>query len=132
MSLLLGAIWAVWHLPLFFLPRADTYAQSFPVYLLGVTALSVAIAWLYAHTNGSLLLTMLMHSAVNQVIGIVSDILAPGEKPFALGASLAFVLTVAWMWITAVYFIVRMPKAQLPPVEETTRSAQTNASVAEL
>jgi hypothetical protein len=36
------------------------------------------------------------------------------------------------MWITAVYFIVRMPKAQLPPVEETTRSAQTNASVAEL
>jgi len=31
---------------------------SFPLYLLQVTALSVAIAWLYWHTGGSLLLTM--------------------------------------------------------------------------
>jgi len=30
-----------------------------------VIALSVAIAWLYWRTNGSLLLTMLMHSAIN-------------------------------------------------------------------
>ena len=41
------------------------YGQSFPVWALGVTALSVAITWLYAHTNESLLLAMLMHSAVN-------------------------------------------------------------------
>lgn len=44
------------------------YGQSFPVWALGVTALSVAITWLYAHTNESLLLVMLMHSAGNQTL----------------------------------------------------------------
>jgi hypothetical protein len=42
-SLLLGFIWACWHLPLFFLPAVDQYGQSFPMFVLGGIALSVAI-----------------------------------------------------------------------------------------
>lgn len=112
-SILVGLVWGVWHLPLFFLPRADKYGQSFPLYVLGVVAFSVAIAWLYGHTQGSLLLTMLMHSAFNQTIGLTSDVLRPGEKPFALGASLSFLLTIAWMWTAAGYFLVRMSALRL-------------------
>jgi membrane protease YdiL (CAAX protease family) len=41
------------------------------VYLLSVTALSIAMAWLYWQTNQSLLLTMLMHAAVNNTKDIV-------------------------------------------------------------
>ena len=52
-SIVVGVVWATWHLPLFFLRGADTYHQSFFVYLLQVTALSVAIAWLYAHAAGA-------------------------------------------------------------------------------
>ena len=37
------------------------FSLCFPVWALGV-ALSVAFAWLYTHSKGSLLLTMLMHS----------------------------------------------------------------------
>ncbi|HSE51409.1 MAG TPA: CPBP family intramembrane glutamic endopeptidase, partial [Gemmatimonadales bacterium] len=43
-SLILGVIWAVWHLPLFFIPGTSTTGQSFPLYLLQVIALSVALA----------------------------------------------------------------------------------------
>jgi hypothetical protein len=39
-----------------------------------VTALSVAMAWLYAKTNGSLLLVMLMHAAVNNTKDIVPSV----------------------------------------------------------
>jgi len=115
-SILVGIVWGVWHLPLFFLPGADKYGQPFPVYVLGVTAFSVAIAWLYGHTQGCLLLTMLMHSASNQTIGIISDILQPGQKPVALGASLSFLLTIAWMWVAAAYFLLRMPALSLSAV----------------
>ena len=108
-SILVGLVWGIWHLPLFFLPGADKYGQSFPVYVSGVIAFSIAIAWLYGHTQGSLLLAMLMHSAFNQTIGIVSDLLQPGQKPFAFGASLSFLLTIGWMWAAAAFFLTRMP-----------------------
>jgi membrane protease YdiL (CAAX protease family) len=111
-SLLLGLIWGLWHLPLFFLSGADKYGQSFPMYVLGVIALSVAIAWLYVHTNGSLLMTMLMHSAVNQSIGIIPDAAARAGSPFTFSAQLPFILTVGFMWIAAAYFLIRMPLAE--------------------
>jgi membrane protease YdiL (CAAX protease family) len=111
-SLLLGVVWALWHLPLFFLPGADTYLQSFPVWGLEVVALSVAITWLYTHVEGSLLLTMLMHSAINQTIGIVPSASSHPTNAFSLHVSSVMWLTAALVWIAATYFLVRMPKAE--------------------
>jgi hypothetical protein len=128
-SIILGLIWSCWHLPIFFLPGADKYGQSFPVWTLQVVALSVAITWLYAHTNGSLLLTMLMHSAVNQTVGIVpSANLKPGN-PFTLDVSLVMWLTTAFLWITALYFLVRMPRAELSRADETTANLASTATL---
>ncbi len=70
-SLVLGVVWAVWHLPLFILPDSGSTGQSFLVYLLHVMALSVFFAFVYWKTDGSLLLVMLLHSAVNNTTGIV-------------------------------------------------------------
>ncbi len=107
-SLLLGVIWAAWHLPLFFIPGANS-AESFPMYVPAVTAISVVMAWLYWRTNGSLLLTMLMHAAINNSASIVR---APAPaSPFALEPSLVGVLTVALLWIPAGYALVRMHTA---------------------
>jgi hypothetical protein len=104
-SLLLGVIWACWHLPLFFVSGADTKGQSFVVYLLQVTALSVAMAWVYVHTKGSLLLMMLMHSAVNQTKDIVPSARLGAANPFTLNATVIAWLTVALLWICAGYFL---------------------------
>ena len=112
-SILLGLIWAFWHLPQFFIPEADTYGQSFLVYVLQVTALSVAMAWLYAHTNGSLLPVMLMHAAVNNTKDIVPSAMPGATNPFGLSASLVAWLTVTLLWICAAYFLARMPKWDL-------------------
>ena len=112
-SIVLGVIWASWHLPLFFLQGADTVGQSFPAYLLQVTALSVAIAWLYWHANGSLLLTMLMHSAINNTKDIVPAVARTATNPFVPSASLMSWLVVAVLWVPAAYFLVRMRKAEL-------------------
>jgi len=111
-SILLGLIWACWHLPLFFIPGAGTYGQPFFVFVLEVTALSVAIAWLYVHTNGSLLLPMLMHAAVNNSKDIVPSAVPGAMNTFGLSTSFVAWLTVAVLWVCAAYFLVRMPKAE--------------------
>src|SRR5215472_19109073 len=109
-SLLLGFIWGCWHLPQFFIRGGDTYHQSFPFFVTEVTALSVAMVWLYARTNGSLLLTMLLHAAVNNSKDIIPSALPGATHVFSLNASLVAWLTAAVLWICAGYFLVKMPK----------------------
>jgi uncharacterized protein len=112
-SVLLGLIWAVWHLPQFFIRDGDSYGQSFWVFVLQVTALTVAMAWLYAQTSGSLLPVMVMHAAVNNSSGIVPSAVPDGTSMFGLSASsttLVGWLTVALLWIGAAWFLARMPR----------------------
>ena len=116
-SVVLGVLWALWHLPLFFIAGTDTAGQSFPLYLLQVTALSVAIAWLYANTNGSLFLTMLMHSAINNTKDIVPSIAQLGDNPFAMSYSPVGWITAGLLWICAGYFLVLMHRASRKPRE---------------
>jgi membrane protease YdiL (CAAX protease family) len=104
-SLLLGVIWACWHLPLFLVAGTNTSGQSFPVYLLQVTALSVAMGWLYWRTDGSLLLVMLMHAAINNTKDIVPSAVAAATDPFTLSSSRVAWLTVALLWVGAAYFL---------------------------
>lgn len=111
-SVLLGVIWACWHLPQFFIPEADTYRQSFLVFALQVTALSIAMAWLYAHTSGSLLLPMLMHAAVNNSKDIVPSAVPGATNTFGLSTSVVAWLTVIMLWICAAYFLIQMPKTE--------------------
>jgi membrane protease YdiL (CAAX protease family) len=109
-SIIVGIIWASWHLPLFFIPGTGLTGQSFPLYLLSVTAVSVAIAWLYEHTNGSLFLTMLMHSAVNNTKDIVPSVDPKPTSLYAVSASLTGWLTAGLLWLCAAYFLFRMKR----------------------
>jgi CAAX protease family protein len=108
-SVILGLIWACWHLPLFFIPGTDTTGQSFPLYLLQVIALSVAIGWLYGQTKGSLLLVMLMHAAANNTKDIVPSAVRGAANALAWSTSLVAWLTVILLWICAGIFLARMP-----------------------
>ena len=112
-SLLLGIIWAVWHLPLFFSPETESYGQSFPLYVLHVTALSVAMAWLYWRTGESLLLVMLMHASVNNTSNIVPAAVPGASNPWSLDGSLVGWSTVAVSWAGSAYFLLTMRGASL-------------------
>ena len=109
-GVILGVIWATWHLPLFFFSAADTLGQSFPLYVLQVTAISVTMAWLYWRTRGSLLLVMLFHAAVNNLKDIVPSVMPGASNPFVFNASPVGWLTVAFLWIAAAYFLFQMRK----------------------
>ena len=106
-SLVVGVIWAAWHLPFFFIGGADKSGQSFPAYLAGVTALSVAMTWLYWRTRGSLLLTMLMHAAVNNT-NFLSTPPSTSTGPWTIHASFVAWGTAGLLWICALYFLAAM------------------------
>ena len=111
-SVLLGVIWAVWHLPLFFMPVTDVFGQSLPTYVIQVTALSVAMGWLYAHTNGSLLLIMLMHASINNTKDVVPSLVQGAANPWALSTSPVSWLTAGLLWLCVGFFLVRMPRLE--------------------
>ena len=106
-SLMVGLIWACWHLPFFFVAGADKSGQPFLPYLLSVTALSVAMAWLYWRTQGSLLLTMLMHAAVNNMNPLITN-LSTSAGIMAIRASSIAWGTTALLWVCALYFLFAM------------------------
>ena len=111
-SLLLGVIWACWHLPQFYIAGADTYHQSFLVWSLQVVAGSVAFAWLYARTGGSLLLVMLLHAAINNSKDIVPSALADPQGVFSISASATSYLVLMLMWIGAAWLLRGMLPAR--------------------
>ena len=106
-SIIVGIIWACWHLPFFLVSSTDKSGQSFPAYLLGVTALSAAMAWLYWRTKGSLLLTMLMHAAVNNT-NVVPTPMSTAPNPFVMRTSPVAWLTAALLALSAIFFLVQM------------------------
>jgi uncharacterized protein len=116
-STIVGIIWACWHLPFFFMTATDKSGQLFPAYLLGVTAISIALAWLYWRTQGSLLLTMLMHAAVNNT-NVVPAPAPATANPFALRAPSVVWLGTALLWVGAVYFLIQMRRATLESSNE--------------
>jgi membrane protease YdiL (CAAX protease family) len=107
-SLVLGVIWAFWHLPQFYIQGADTLGQSFLVWAPQVAAISVAMAWLYGRANASLLPLMLMHAAINNTKDIVPSVLPGAHHVFSFDASRIAWLTAALLWILAAFFLGRM------------------------
>lgn len=60
-SLLLGVVWGLWHLPIFFLSGVPQSAWSFTPFFIGTMALSVIVTPLFNQSRGSILLPALFH-----------------------------------------------------------------------
>jgi CAAX protease family protein len=64
-GVILGVIWGVWHLPAFILAGTPQNNMSFPLFMIGVVALSVLMTWAFMGTNGSVLAAALIHWTFN-------------------------------------------------------------------
>ncbi|MEW5836030.1 MAG: type II CAAX endopeptidase family protein [Pseudomonadota bacterium] len=68
-ALLLGVIWASWHLPMFFVPGSPQHGSNvladFTSYVYGMTCFTVVMVVLYNRSGGSVLVGMLFHASLN-------------------------------------------------------------------
>lgn len=63
-SLVIGGVWAVWHLPAFAISGTG-FRESFVAFLAATFAVSVIFTWLYLNANRSVLLAMIFHASWN-------------------------------------------------------------------
>lgn len=86
-SLVLGVVWTLWHLPLFY--SAGTVQSHLPMglYALSAVASSVLFAWLFNRTEGSVLPVLVLHTAVNAWSLVIPVMVIPNgssQRPFQL------------------------------------------------
>ena len=86
-ALLLGGLWAAYHLPLFWI--AGTTQSNMPpvTFALWVIALSVHLAWSFFGSRQKLLVSVLLHASVNVsagLFGLLPTAASPSAAPFTL------------------------------------------------
>jgi len=67
-SLIVGIIWSIWHLPLFFIPEVGQYGTHFGLFAIFVVGLSFALGAIRKITN-SVFLCVLFHCLINSTLG---------------------------------------------------------------
>jgi membrane protease YdiL (CAAX protease family) len=96
-SLILGLIWACWHLPLFWLP--DTIQSQLPLswFLAQILGSTILYTWIYLRTNKSIVPVILFHASGNASIGLLPILpLDNGGSPRPLW------LMVGLLWLIAI------------------------------
>ncbi|ASJ14263.1 type II CAAX endopeptidase family protein [Thermococcus radiotolerans] len=64
-SLILGVIWGLWHLPLFYAANELYKNVPFPGFVAGTILFSILFTWIFNNTNGSVLTAILLHTSGN-------------------------------------------------------------------
>jgi membrane protease YdiL (CAAX protease family) len=90
-SLILGVIWAVWHLPLLFTKGSTMAGNSVLLLFALLPAQAVFYTWIYQHTRGSVFAAALLHG----LIGLLSV-----AAPVAEASGRPELIRVLLWWIT--------------------------------
>lgn len=103
-TLILGILWAFWHLP-HFLTTAQRGGPgsnpsilyvNFPIFLLMVMSITVIMTWVFNHTKGSLFVSILLHTSINTFSLILALFSAPivtnTDLPVAIGLGILAII----------------------------------------
>lgn len=97
-SVLLGAVWGVWHLPLFFISDTVQAHMTLALFLLSAVAMSVIFAWFAQHSGASVVTALVLHTAINYWPAIVPVLPTPQSvRPYALVVGIQVLLALGLM-----------------------------------
>ena len=123
-SLIVGVIWASWHLPL--LLSDPTGQRPFLQFFVVVVAQSVVFTWVYNGTRGSVLLVILMHGMFNSFVRLMAPVVF-GSAAYGVFWWLQAVLW--WVVALAAIAVFGMASDRAPSMEAPATAAATAARV---
>jgi membrane protease YdiL (CAAX protease family) len=80
-SLVLGLLWGIWHLPLFFIAGSFQSSIPFVGFLISTVATSVVIGWLFNRARGSVVIAALFHGFTDVTIAF-TGVMSSGQLLF--------------------------------------------------
>ncbi|MBN2472835.1 MAG: CPBP family intramembrane metalloprotease [Anaerolineae bacterium] len=97
-SMILGLLWALWHLPLFFVAGDVHQGLPLSLFIAQDVGLAILMTWMFNNTRGSLLLAHLFHAASNTTLGLFP--IMPGDnagsvRPLWIAVGLLVLVTMA-------------------------------------
>jgi uncharacterized protein len=106
----LGSIWALWHLPLFFIVTKGAIQGYTPFYIFFIVtvALRFLFSWAYHRGGSSILSNMLFHTASNIAYSVAA--IAPAPEDLSTGRLWMF--TLLTLVSAVVIWIVAPPRAE--------------------
>lgn len=126
-SLIVGVVWASWHLPLLL---SDPSGQRPPLqFIVLMVAQSVVFTWVYNGTRGSVLLVTLMHGAFNSFVSFMAPVVFGSA---AYGQFWWLMAALWWVVALAVIALTGMARDRAPSMvatETATSSVQAQARV---
>ena len=124
-SLLVGLIWGMWHIPLYFVPGTGQFetvsggtdpAFAIGAFVVWTIGLSILFTWLFNETRGSLIVVILFHTSINLGAFVPAAVGSTGAASF-----LYAIVT----WIVALIVVSRYGRktlASAPAVTVTSES----------
>jgi membrane protease YdiL (CAAX protease family) len=110
-SLILGVLWALWHLPVFFNP--DTHYSNLPflLFLAYMVAFAVLITWVFNSAGGSVLMAIFFHAVMNASPELWKTIPAYSVRPPTAAEAVAVnvhtnLMTAIVLWVAAVVVVL--------------------------
>lgn len=96
-SLILGVLWGLWHLPLFYIPGSFQSSLPFVGFFLSTVAMTIVTTWVFNHTRGSVLVAAILHAATDVTIAY-TGVMSGDRRLFWLfvGAQWLFALVVVF------------------------------------
>ncbi len=114
-TLVLGSIWALWHLPLFYIITKGAIQgyTPFHVFFVATVGMRFLFAWAYHRGNYNILSNMLFHTASNLAYSLAA--IAPDPGDLTTGRLWMFA---GLTWVSAVVlWVVAPPRPKGPPPE---------------
>lgn len=109
-SIIIGVIWAIFHIPLFLVPDTGFNEIPFWVFTVSTLSLSVIYNWLVINTNGSMLIVTLTHFFGNFSLSFFTRLELPAAKLYYAYAGINMLIAIGILIFTGKSLTIKSVK----------------------